>query len=128
MTAAQAMLMDRLRIWPESRVSVLGIDDEVFLERLEARAEWVATGRPVAESDAILLQVDDLPALGRLASLEPFLSRGGTIWVVFPQGVPHITARDVRNASLDCGLAAVEALRFSDRCAAMKLVVPAGRR
>jgi hypothetical protein len=116
--------MEKLGIKPESVVSVLGIDDQAFWKELEGRAAKISDGKPAANSDFILLGVNEQPELKALRTLQKSIQPAGAIWVVWPKGQPHIKEDHVRAAALAVGLVDVKVMSFSDTHSALKLMIP----
>jgi hypothetical protein len=116
--------MEKLGIKPESMVSVLGIEDKSFWKELEGRAAKISDGKPAANSDFILLGVNEQPELKALRALQKSIQPAGAIWVVWPKGQPHIKEDHVRAAALAVGLVDVKVMSFSDTHSALKLMIP----
>jgi hypothetical protein len=72
-----------------------------------------------------LVGVDDL---ARLAELEPYLSRNGAVWAVFPKGRRDLREMDVIGAGLGARLVDNKVVRFSETHTALRFVIPVARR
>jgi hypothetical protein len=120
--------IDKLDVKPDSRVAVVGIDDAVFLDELEARTGQVparATGR----DHTLIFRAADRPAaLRRLESLRGRIVPAGAIWVITPKGKPVLGREPVIHAARDAGLVDVKSARFSDSHTALKLMIPKNSR
>ncbi len=116
--------IEKLGIKPESVVSVLGIDDRSFWKELEARAAKISDGKPAADSDFILLGVNEQPELQALRALQKSIKPAGAIWVVWPKGQKHIKEDHVRAVALAVGLVDVKVMSFSETHSALKLMIP----
>ncbi len=79
-------LMDKLGVKPDSRVTVLGVQDQDFLRRLHERTNGVFEGKPQGDSDFIFYAADSLEALKNLMRLKEYLKSNGAIWVVSLKG------------------------------------------
>jgi hypothetical protein len=117
-------LLDKLGVKPDSKVSVLGIDDKVFWADLEARAAHVSKGRLAKASDHVFFRAEDTKALERLVSLKSYIKKDGAIWVVFPKGKKHIREIDVIQAGKDAGLVDNKVVAFSATHTTLRLVIP----
>ncbi len=121
-------LLDKLGVKPDHAVTVLGIEDEPFLEDLGARARDVAFDRRKKSRDIIFFAANAAADLAALPSLEPLLVRSGSIWIVYPKGQKQITEANVFSAGRAARLTDVKVARFSDTHTALKFVIPATRR
>ncbi|MCB1057142.1 MAG: DUF3052 family protein [Acidobacteria bacterium] len=119
--------LDKLGIKPGSRVSVLGVEDEDFWAELDQRD--AEASRELSEGrDFIFLRVDDEAELERLAGLERYLDRDGSIWVLWPKGQSHIKRDHVFAASKAADLVDVKICAFSDELSGLKVMIPKARR
>jgi hypothetical protein len=117
-------LLDKLGVKPDSKVSVLGIDDKDFWADLEARAASISKGRLAKDSDHVFFPAEDTKALARLASLKSYIKKNGAIWVVFPKGKKHIREIDVIQAGKDAGLVDNKVVAFSATHTTLRFVIP----
>ncbi len=120
--------IDKLGVTPESRVSVMGVDDPQFRSELEARASDLTFGKLKPESNLIFFGTDKKSDLPKLAKIKESLVADGGIWVVRPKGVTTITERDVLEAGKKAGLVDVKVCKFSHTHTAEKLVIPVAKR
>jgi len=120
-------LLDKLGVRPGARISVLRIRDEGFLADLRASGADVST-RVRTGSDLIFVSVERPGDLERLRSLEPAITRAGSIWVVFPKGRKDVREVDVIAAGVAAGLVDNKVVRFSETHTALRFVVPLSRR
>ena len=116
-------LLDKLGVKPEHRVSVLGVDEVEFLERLLERTRNVYVGKRRVGVDLIFLGVNSREDLRKLRTQKDFIVPNGAVWVVWPKGSKAVNENDVRDAALDAGLVDVKVVSFSDRLSALKLVI-----
>ena len=117
-------LLDKIGVKPESKVSVIGVDDPAFLSDLKARAPQVSTGRLVKSCDHLFFRAEDTRALLRLESLKACIKKDGAIWVIFPKGKQHIREIDVIHAAKQAGLVDNKVVAFSATHTTLKLVIP----
>ncbi len=121
-------LLDKLGVKPGSKVSVMGVKDDGFIQDLGARTTDVSIGRLRKSSDMVFLAADEPRDLKRLERVEPYIKRDGAVWVVSPKGKPEIRDVVVIEAGLAAGLVDTKVVRFSDSHTALKFVIPAARR
>jgi len=117
-------LLDKLGVKPESKVSVLGVDDQDFWNDLQARAAHISKGRLARSCDHLFFRAEDTEALARLVSLKTYIKNDGAIWVVFPKGKKHIREIDVIQAARESGLVDNKVVAFSTSHTALRLVIP----
>ena len=80
-------LLDKLGVKPGARISMVGMRDQWFVAELATRTGDVHDGSPRADSDLILVYVQDRADLDQaLSGLEDSLKRNGAIWVIRPKG------------------------------------------
>lgn len=128
LTAPAKPLLDKLGVHAESRVSVLGVRDEKFLDDLAARAASVSRGRAKAGSDVIFLAVERESDLSRIAPVARALQPAGALWVVHRKGPTGIRDTAIFGAAAAAGLTYTKVVRFSDTHTGEKLVIPRAAR
>ena len=121
-------LLDKLGVKPDSRVAVLGIDDQDFLAKLKARTERISNGRLAKGCDQVFFLVEDLKALQRLESLKSYIKKDGAVWVVFPKGRKHVREIDVIQAGKEAGLVDNKVVAFSATHTTLRFVIPVALR
>jgi hypothetical protein len=121
-------LLDKLGVKPGLRVSVVGIEDREFLDRLSARVDDLTRGRARAGSDLIFVAMSERADLPRLEKLRAALKASGAIWVVWPKGRKEFREDDVRAYGPTAGLVDVKVARFSDTLSALKMMIPRAQR
>jgi hypothetical protein len=121
-------LVEKLGVKPESRVSLIRMDDPGFLEELRAAGADLAMGGRRKQSDLIFLGVESLRDLGKIGGLEPSMARDGAVWVVYPKGRKDLRETDVIAAGVAAGLVDNKVVRFSDTHTALRFVIPVARR
>jgi hypothetical protein len=122
------LLIDKLGVKPDMRVSVLGIEDERFLDQLSDRTDDVTFGEPALGSQMIVMYAGSVEELASLHRLQRFIQRDGSIWVVSPRGKRAIQDVHVIAAAKEAGLVDVKVVRFSETDTALKLVIPVAQR
>ncbi|MDQ3890269.1 MAG: DUF3052 domain-containing protein [Actinomycetota bacterium] len=121
-------LLDKLGVRPDSRVALVGVDDEVFRRALVERVGAFADGEPNEEVELVFLGARSRDDLRRLVPLQRSLARDGAIWVVAPKGGREPREADVLAAGKEAELVDVKVARFSDTHTAHKFVIPKTRR
>jgi hypothetical protein len=120
-------LLDKLGVKPGQKISVLGLRDKAFLDRLKDRSRDVAS-RPRKDSDVIFLYIDDRRDLPRLAGLREYLKPAGAVWVLWPKGRREFREDDIRAFGPEAGLVDVKVVAFSATLSALKMVIPVALR
>jgi hypothetical protein len=121
-------LLDKLGVKPDSRVAVLGIREESFLEDLTARTADISKRKARKDTDIIFLAAEAPEALEQLGPLQSLIKPNGAIWVVYPKGQKHITEGGVLVAGKAAGLVDVKVAGFSQTHTALKMVIPVNKR
>ncbi len=121
-------LLDKLGVRPDSRVALVGVDDEVFRGELAERVGAFVDGEPNEEVELVFLGTKSREDLRRLVPLQRSLARNGAIWVVAPKGGREPREADVLAAGKEAELVDVKVARFSDTHTAHKFVIPKARR
>ncbi len=116
-------LAEKLGVKPGFKITVLGIDDEAFVDELQHRKADVRS-RLRAESDLIFYGADTYKDLERLQDLRGYIKPDGAIWVVRRKG-PQAALKetDIINAGLDAQMVDNKVASFSETEAAMRLVI-----
>jgi hypothetical protein len=114
----------KIGVKPEWRVVALGIEDQGFLNELEAATAVMSIGRSIKECDAIFFGANAASQLGRLLTLKKLLKPNGALWVVRPKGRPEISEAAVMAAGKAAGLVDVKVVSFSTSHTAEKFVIP----
>ncbi len=122
-------LLDKLGVKPFHRISVIGVDDDVFRAQLIDRAADTVQDRLRKESDLIFFAAGSPPELQHLARLKSTLVSNGAIWVVSPKGkAAKIKDIDVIAAAKAAGLVDNKVVSFSETHTALRLVIPVDQR
>jgi hypothetical protein len=121
-------LMDKLGVKPDSRVSVLRLDDASVLRDLRERTPHVTEGRAARGSDIVLAFMEAKGDLAKLPKLRDAIRENGAIWAVWPKGRKELREDDVRAAALAMGLVDVKVVSVSGMLSGLKLVIPLAQR
>jgi len=120
-------LLDKLGVKPGLKVSVLGLDEPSFLQRLQDRSVDVST-RVRKGSDLIFFYMDDRANLPRLTELRRSLQPAGAIWLLWPKGRREFREDDIRAYGPEAGLVDVKVVAFSAALSGLKMVIPVVQR
>ena len=102
------------------RVITEALGDDLLSDLRDKGA--VLVGPRSHDVDAVLVRVDTLPALTRVATLARALAPAGMLWILRPRGHADITEQVVMRAGQQAGLVDVKIARVSDTDTAMKFV------
>jgi hypothetical protein len=119
--------LEKLGLKPGLIVSVVGLDDAAFRRELAARGIEPVT-RPRKGSNVVVVRMDAVASLARLAALREAIAPDGAIWVVWPKGRKELREDDVRREAERVGLVDVKVASFSEELSALKLVIPRSKR
>jgi hypothetical protein len=119
--------VEKLGVKAGARVSVLGIDDALFLEELRQAGADVAT-RMRQRSDQIFFGVNSARDLRRFAALLPSIVPDGALWVIRRKGLADASEAATMAAGKAAGLVDVKVARFSETHTAEKFVRPIAAR
>jgi hypothetical protein len=122
-------LLDKLGVGPGMRVALIDVDDEAIRGLLAERTTDVTEGRPLEDTDLVVLGADATTALAQLAELAARIRPNGAIWVVSRKG-KAATIRDVEvmAAAKAAGLVDNKVVSFSATHTALRLVIPVALR
>lgn len=122
-------LLDKLGVRYGARVSILGVEDETFLDALRERTADVTDGRANPDSDLVFLAADSVGDLAALPDIERHIRPDGAIWVVSRKGrAATLRDTDVMAAAKAAGLVDNKVVSFSPTHTSLRLVVPLARR
>jgi len=116
--------LQKIGVKPEWRTAALAIDDQEFLQELEASVAFLSVGRTVRNCDAIFFGATRAAQLTRLEKLKKSLKPNGALWVVRPKGRPEISEAAVMAAGKAAGLVDVKVVSLSPLYTAEKFVIP----
>lgn len=121
-------LLAKLGIRPESRISLLGIQDPEFLRQVLPQVANPTQTRPAKDSDLIFLGVESTTQLERIPTLKKHLVPGGAIWIIYPKGQKHITQAQVMAAIKSAGLTDNKVVSFSAIHTGLRACIPVAER
>lgn len=100
---APRTLFEKLGLRRDATVTVLGVQDQAFLEGLRKIARDVRDGRLRSGNDLIFFGAGSNDELKKLKTLQAYLKRDGAIWVIRPKGRKEITEAGVMAAGKAAG-------------------------
>jgi hypothetical protein len=113
--------VEKLGVKAGARVSVLGVDDDAFLEELKRAGADVAT-RVRQQSDQMFFGVNSEKDLQRFAALLPSIVPDGALWAIRRKGLADASEAATMAAGKAAGLVDVKVARFSETHTAEKFV------
>lgn len=122
-------LFDKLGVFAEARVVLVGRHDEAFVAALNEQLAKPASASLRARYDMIFVRVDASKDLARLARGAAYLKPNGALWVFHPKGRGALPSdADVRAAGLAAGLVDNKISAYTDSHTATRFVIPVARR
>lgn len=122
-------LFEKLGVFAEAHVALVGRHDETFATALNARLAKGASQVLRTRYDLIFVRLDAARDLARLSRAVAHLEPNGAIWVFHPKG-RGATPSDahVRAAGIAAGLVDNKISAYSDSHTATRFVIPLARR
>jgi hypothetical protein len=120
--------IDKLGVKAGMRVTVVNLEDPVFMRELRATTDNITSGPPRSNTDMILFAVDGPEPLKRLSTLRKAIAPDGAIWAIWPKGRAHIKEDAIRVAAVAQGLVDIKVIAFSETLSGLKLVIPLAKR
>ena len=122
-------LFDKLGVFAEARVALVGRHDEEFIAALNALFAKPAPTSLRTQYDMIFVRVDAPKDLVRLARGASYLKPNGALWVFHPKGRGALPSDgQVRAAGLAAGLVDNKISAYTDSHTATRFVIPIARR
>jgi hypothetical protein len=116
-------LLDKLGVKPGSKVAVVNLEDDEFLDLLRARTKDVVLGKPRTPCDIVFMGVNDASDLQRLKQVKGWIEPNGAIWAIRPKGKGSpLSDVDLIAGGLAAGLVDNKIASFSDTHGAMRFV------
>ena len=119
------VLVDRLGVKPDSRITLLGDSEPEFVRQLKQCTPHVVKRKVDSEADFIFFAAEQKDDLDMLAVIRYYLDPKGAVWVIYPKKQSQIRKADLLKAGRRAGLADRKSVRFSDTHTALKFVIPA---
>ena len=118
-------VLDKLGIKEDSVVSIGGVTDKDFLNKLKSKTKNVSVKGLQENSDIIFYAADSKKELEEIRDLKRYLKSNGALWIVFLKGkLAKIRDVDVMAEGKKAGLVDVKVVSFSETQTALKLVIP----
>ena len=122
-------LLDKLGIFAEAHVAVVGLHDDAFVTGLNEALAKSASQALRTCYDLIFVRVDATRDLARIKRAAAHLEPNGSLWVFHPKGRgASPTDAEVRSAGLAAGLVDNKISAYSDSHTATRFVIPLAKR
>lgn len=122
-------LFEKLGVFAEAHVALVGRNDETFVTALNARLAKAASQALRTRYDLIFVRIDSRRDLARLARAAPHLKPDGALWVFHPKGRGASPSdAEVRAAGIAAGLVDNKISAYNDSHTATRFVIPLARR
>lgn len=122
-------LFEKLGVFAEAHVALVGRNDETFVTALNARLAKAASQALRTRYDLIFVRIDSRRDLGRLARAAAHLKPDGALWVFHPKGRGASPSdAEVRAAGIAAGLVDNKISAYNDSHTATRFVIPLARR
>jgi hypothetical protein len=122
-------LFDKLGVFAEAHVAVVGRHDESFTLELNARLLKAASQALRTRYAIIFVRIDGRRDLARITRAARHLESNGSLWVFHPKGRgASPTDNEVRSAGLAAGLVDNKISAYTDSHTATRFVIPIARR
>jgi hypothetical protein len=118
--------MEKLGIKSGAKIVTMGFskEDRAFLEELKELTREMSEGPVEADTQWIFLKAETKAGLKPLAKVSKSMRGAAAMWVVYSKGRQEITERDVLAAGRAAGLKDLKVVGFSEKCTALKFVIP----
>ncbi len=118
-------LFEKLGVFAEAHVALVGRHDETFVSALNARLAKAASQALRTVYDLIFVRIDAPRDLIRLARAAAYLEPNGAVWVVHPKGRgAEPSDAQVRAAGIAASLVDNKISAYSDSHTATRFVIP----
>ena len=119
--------LEKMEIEEGATVVVLNFRNPEFNAELKAINVVVST-RAKADSELIVLGVENADDLSRIAAAAKSLAPAGALWVIHPKGAEGVKDTVIFGHATQAGLTYTKVARFSETHTAEKLVIPKAKR
>jgi predicted O-methyltransferase YrrM len=122
-------LFEKLGVFSDAHVALVGRHDEAFTTALNARLAKAASRVLRTSYDMIFIRVDTPRDLTRFSRAAGRLRPNGALWVFHPKGrTANPTDAQVRSAGISAGLVDNKISAYTDSHTATRFVIPVARR
>jgi hypothetical protein len=122
-------LFDKLGVFAEARVALVGSHDDGFTIELNARLAKAAAQTLRTRYAIIFVRIDAPRDLARIKRAVAHLESNGSLWVFHPKGRgASPTDAEVRSAGISAGLVDNKISAYTDSHTATRFVIPLASR
>ncbi len=122
-------LFQKLGVFAQAHVVLVGRHDEIFVSSLNARLAKAASQALRGQYDMIFVRVDAPRDLSRISHAVAHLKPSGALWVFHPKGRGASPSdAEVRSSGIAAGLVDNKISAYSDSHTATRYVIPLARR
>ncbi len=122
-------LFEKLGVFSEAHVALVGRHDETFVTALNARLAKGASQVLRTRYDLIFVRLDAPRDLARLARAAAHLEPNGALWIFHPKGRgASPNEAQVRSSGIAAGLVDNKISAYTDSHTATRFVIPLARR
>lgn len=122
-------LFEKLGVFAQAHVALVGRHDETFVTALNARLAKAASQALRTSYDIIFVRVDVPRDLAGLVRAAAHLKHNGALWVFHPKGRGASPSdAEVRSAGIAAGLVDNKISAYNDSHTATRFVIPLARR
>lgn len=116
--------LQKMGIAPDARVWMIGMDDPVFVDEVNALVDQPFVLKPATkgEYDAIVLVAREPKTLAKLGACARRLAPKGAVLVLWPKGRKDLRHEEVVEAGRAAGLSQTRSMAFNDELTALRLV------
>jgi len=121
--------VEKLGVKGDAAVSVIGVEDEEFLQELGVALQGGFTRALRRDSDLIFLAVNSKSDLAKIGGAKTHLKAAGGLWIVFRKGKEAVMKdTEVIRAGKAAGLVDTKVVSFSETHTTLKFVIPVASR
>jgi hypothetical protein len=122
-------LFEKLGIFAEAHVAIVGPHDEIFVSGLNEGLAKAASQSLRMSYDLIFVRIDAPPDLTRIPRAAAHLQANGALWIFHPKGRGASPSdSDVRAAGIAAGLVDNKISAYTESHTATRFVIPVARR
>lgn len=122
-------LFEKLEIFAEAHVAIVGLHDEIFVAGLNEGLAKAASQSLRTSYDLIFVRIDAPDDLTRISRAAPHLHANGALWIFHPKGRGASPSdSEVRAAGIAAGLVDNKISAYTESHTATRFVIPLAHR